>query len=347
MKKAYHWLELLAVVGLVLVGLAACGQKAATTSSGDTGYKNSINKGLDAVAEEKYSKALTYFDNALTQKPKDPKAKAYRDQTQAYIDTRSQLKAGEVQTAVTTVTAGVKITNGAKSLTTKLSELRKTARDDLAEYQKLDKAVTAQLSVTDNNYDADVIKQCEAIDWTKKPYLKKLKVNVNKLLKRADQSSSASSSMTDSSSSTDNKVSATDHKEAVLMRKNIVQSDPGHWDSAALEQVPDSVIVAATNKSNEMGGDPGTTANMIAKQYPNIKKNNSSDTDKSSSESHSEQDDANQVRQVLVGTQGFSKSVLAGIPDSEILNAAKPDFMTNSDIARTAGTLLKKSPNLK
>lgn len=63
------------------------------------------------------------------------------------------------------------------------------------------------------------------------------------------------------------------------MRTNIVQSDPDSWDSAALAQVPDSVIVAATKKSNDMGGDPGTTANMIAEQYPNIKKNGSSDSD--------------------------------------------------------------------
>lgn len=59
----------------------------------------------------------------MTQKPKDKKAQAYRDQTQAYVDTQSQLKAGEVKKAVETVTTGVKVTNGAKSLDDKLSGL--------------------------------------------------------------------------------------------------------------------------------------------------------------------------------------------------------------------------------
>lgn len=68
------------------------------------------------------------------------------------------------------------------------------------------------------------------------------------------------------------------------MRTNIVQSDPDSWDSAALAQVPDSVIVAATKKSNDMGGDSGTTANMIAEQYPNIKKGNSTNSDTDSTD---------------------------------------------------------------
>ncbi|MCT3246854.1 hypothetical protein EFP02_07285 [Lactiplantibacillus plantarum] len=261
-------------------------ETALVISDTSSGYRNSISKGLDAVAENKMSKALTYFDNALTQKPKDTKAKAYRDQAQAYVDTNSQLKAGEVQKAVTTITDGVKIKNGAKSLDTKLSDLKTTAKADLAEYKQLDKDVTAQLKITDGNYSSDVLKQCKNIDWKKKPYLSKLKSKVNKLIKQSNQkSSSSSSAASTSSSSADTKVSAADKKEADQMRQNIVQADPDHWDSAALAQVPDSVIVAATKKSNDAGGDPGTTANMIAEQYPNIKKNGSSDSDTNDSDS--------------------------------------------------------------
>lgn len=261
-------------------------ETALVISDTSSGYRNSISKGLDAVAENKMSKALTYFDNALTQNPKDTKAKAYRDQAQAYVDTNSQLKAGEVQKAVTTITDGVKIKNGAKSLGTKLSDLKTTAKADLAEYKQLDKDVTAQLKITDGNYSSDVLKQCKNIDWKKKPYLSKLKSKVNKLIKQSNQkSSSSSSAASTSSSSADTKVSAADKKEADQMRQNIVQADPDHWDSAALAQVPDSVIVAATKKSNDAGGDPGTTANMIAEQYPNIKKNGSSDSDTNDSDS--------------------------------------------------------------
>lgn len=282
--------SLVGIFGLLVVGLVACGNKKTTSSDSSSGYRNSISKGLDAVAENKMDKALTYFDNALTQKPKDTKAKVYRDQTQSYVDTNSQLKAGEVQKAVTTITDGVKIKNGAKSLDTKLAKLKTSAKADLAEYRQLDKDVTAQLKVTDGNYSSDVLNQCKNIDWNKKPYLSKLKSKVNKLLKQSNQESSSSSSNSSESSSVNSSsdtktVSAADKKEAEEMRQTIVQSEPGKWDSAALAQVPDSVIVAATKKSNDAGGDPGTTANMIAEQYPDIKKNSSSDSDTDNSDS--------------------------------------------------------------
>ena len=278
MKRIIRSVGWLAMFAILITGLAACGSKASSSNGSSSGYANSINKGLDAVAENKMDKALTYFDNALTQKPKDVKAKAYRDQAKAYVDTDTQLKAGEVQKAVTTVTAGVKIKNGANSLDTKLAKLKTTAKADLAEYKQLDKDVTAQLKVTDGHYSSDILKQCQDINWDKQPYLSQLKSKVNKLIKQSSQSDSSNSSATaSSSSSSDTKtVSAADKKEAAQMRQNIVQADPDHWDSAALAQVPDSVIVAATKKSNEMGGDPGTTANMIAKQYPDIKKDGSS-----------------------------------------------------------------------
>lgn len=350
MKKLMRIVGLVGILGLLVVGLVACGNKKTTSSNTSSGYRNSISKGLDAVAENKMSKALTSFDNALTQKPKDTKAKAYRDQAQACVDTNSQLKAGEVQKAVTTITDGVEIKNGAKSLDTKLDELKTTAKADLAEYKQLDKDVTAQLKVTDGNCSSDVLKQCKNIDWKKKPYLSKLKSKVNKLIKQSNQkSSSSSSAVSTSSSSADTKVSAADKKEADQMRQNIVQADPDHWDSVALAQVPDSVIVAATKKSNDAGGDPGTTANMIAEQYPNIKKSSSSDNSNESADTstHTDKDRADQIRTVLVNNQDLSESGLAAISDDEIINAAKGGFMSNADIARTAGTLVQSHPDLK
>lgn len=289
MKKILKRVGVISLLGLMMIGLAACGNQQSADNK-DSGYNSSISKGLNAVAENKFDKALTYFDNALTQKPKDSKAKAYRDQTQAYLDTQSELKDGEVQKAVTTVTTGTKVTNDAKSLNTKLSNLKKTAKADLAEYRQLKQDVADQLKVTDGSYDTGVVKQCQDINWHKKPYLKKLKPDVDKLLKQAGQLSSTSSSSSStatpssSSSTTTKTVSAADKKEAEQMRTNIVQSDPDSWDSTALAQVPDSVIVAATQKSNDMGGDPGTTANMIAEKYPNIKKRNSTNSDTDSTD---------------------------------------------------------------
>ena len=204
------------------VGLAGCRNK---------DYSRSIEKGLNAVAESKYQKALTYFDNALTQKPKDEKAQAYRDQTQAYLTTTSKLKAGEVKTALTTVDKGVKIANGATSLTNKLKQLKVTVTSDFQEYQQLSDDVNAQLKVKNGNYSADVLKRCAAINWDKKPYLKPLKPKVKQLLTAARKAK------------TNMKVSAAEAKRAAALRRKIAAAK-NKWNMTALDDVPDWFILA-------------------------------------------------------------------------------------------------------
>lgn len=206
----------------MVVGLAGCHNKA---------YSQSIEKGLNAVAENKYQKALTYFDNALAQKPKDEKAQAYRDQTQAYLTTTSELKAGKVKTALTTVDKGVKITNGATSLTNKLKQLKVTVTSDYQEYQQLSDDVKAQLKVKNGNYSADVLKRCAAINWDKKPYLKPLKAKVKQLLTAAKKAK------------TNMKVSAAEAKRAAALRRKIAAAK-NKWNMAALDDVPDWFILA-------------------------------------------------------------------------------------------------------
>lgn len=303
--------SLVGIFGLLVVGLVACGNKKATSNDTSSGYRNSISKGLDAVAENKMSKALAYFDNALTQKPKDTKAKAYRDQAQAYIDTNSQLKSGEVQKAVTTITDGVKIKNGAKSLDTKLGDLKKTAKADLAEYKQLDKDVTAQLKITDGNYSSDVLKQCRNINWKKKSYLSKLKSKVNKLIKQSNQNSSSSSSAavsSDNSSENSSAVSSSDHKKAEQMRRNIFQAEQGTYVWSELEKVPDTVILQAKEQSENAGGDVGSTGNIIAKQYPNIKSYTGSASDDPSSPGAKDYLNAEEAKQELGALDFYNKN---------------------------------------
>ena len=309
--RGIKWHGLVGLLALLLLFLGACGRSSkATTATSDSGYAHSISKGLDAVAENKISRAQTYFDNALTQKPNDKKAQAYRQQTQAYLKTKKQLQAGQVDQAVTTVAAGLKIKGGAKSLTSKLTSLQSTAKADLKTYQQLKKDVTAQLKVTDGNYDAAIIKRCQKLDWQRQPYLKSLKPQVEKLLAKT-KTATSSSAASASSSASNSTVSAADQKTAAEMRKNIVQADPGTWNSAELAKVPDEVIVAATKKSDEMGGDPGTTANMIAKQYPAIK--NSAATADSAASSSTDVSDkayltADEARQQLPALAFYQKN---------------------------------------
>ncbi|ASD33111.1 hypothetical protein LP41P_04170 [Lactiplantibacillus plantarum] len=222
MKSGKHRVSLLILLCLMVVGLAGCHNKA---------YSQSIEKGLNAVAENKYQKALTYFDNALAQKPKDEKAQAYRDQTQAYLTTTSELKAGKVKTALTTVDKGVKITNGATSLTNKLKQLKVTVTSDYQEYQQLSDDVKAQLKVKNGNYSADVLKRCAAINWDKKPYLKPLKAKVKQLLTAAKKAK------------TNMKVSAAEAKRAAALRRKIAAAK-NKWNMAALDDVPDWFILA-------------------------------------------------------------------------------------------------------
>lgn len=258
MKRFIRFTRLLALFLILITNLVACGSEPSSNSDSSSGYANSISKGLDAVAENKMNKAIAYFDNALTQKPKDAKAKVYRNQAQAYVDTNNQLKAGEVQKAVTTVTDGVKIKNGAKSLDTKLAQLKTTAKSDLTEYNQLNKDVTAQLSVTDGNYSNDILKQSQKIDWDKKPYLSKLKPKVNQLIKQSSQRDSSSSSEASSSSSSstarsESGLSVSDAK-GKLASLAFYKKNSSHIDITGQQQTTNGWEFTWHFSSGNMGG---------------------------------------------------------------------------------------------
>ncbi|MDV0429442.1 hypothetical protein RXV91_00915 [Lactiplantibacillus sp. DA1] len=147
------------------------------------------------------------------------------------MTTTAKLKSGEVKKALTTVDKGVKIANGATSLTNKLKQLKVTVASDYQEYQQLSDDVKAQLKVKDGNYSADVLKRCAAINWDKKPYLKPLKPKVKQLLLAAKKAK------------TKMKVSAADAKRAAALRRSIAAAK-NKWDMDTLAEVPDWFILA-------------------------------------------------------------------------------------------------------
>ncbi|MFC6164833.1 hypothetical protein ACFP3T_09155 [Lactiplantibacillus dongliensis] len=64
--------------------------------------------------------------------------------------------------------------------------------------------------------------------------------------------------------------------------------------------------------------------------------------------SPAEHQQANDLRRLLVSNQGFSASVLKGIPDADIIQAfAGSGDATNAALAASAGKLLQQYPNLK
>ncbi|KRM72108.1 hypothetical protein FC34_GL001092 [Lacticaseibacillus brantae DSM 23927] len=165
-----------------MVTLTACGRGESSTSSG---YEDSMSKGLDAVAENNIEKAVTYFSNALDQKPKDKKAGLYLKQAKAYVKTDQQLQEGNPAGAVKTAKAATLIKSGSKSLSDKLMAKFKTAKDDLSEYNKMNDLITAQLTAT--TPDPSAVKKVQAIKWDKKPYLKKLKNKADLLIKKSSE----------------------------------------------------------------------------------------------------------------------------------------------------------------
>ncbi|AVW09804.1 outer membrane protein assembly factor BamD [Lactiplantibacillus paraplantarum] len=254
MKSGKQRVSLLILLCLMVVGLAGCRNK---------DYSRSIENGLNAVAENKYQKALTYFDNALTQKPKDEKAQAYRDQTQAYLTTTAKLKSGEVKTALATVDKGVEIANGATSLTNKLKQLKVTVTSDYQEYQQLSDDVKAQLKVKNGNYSASVLKRCAAINWDKKPYLKSLKPKVKQLLTAAKKAK------------TKMKVSAAEAKRAAALRQKIAAAK-NKWDMDALDDVPDWFILALFADDS----DVDDAAETLDDEYDSQADDNDDDSDR-------------------------------------------------------------------
>lgn len=223
------------------IGLAACH---------NVGYKQSLEKGLTAVNKNDYERALTYFDVALTQKPKDAKAQAYRSQTQAYLHATSQTSNGGPIKALRTLKWGLGVSGGASILTYKLTALQKTIGADVDEYWQLSRAVDSQLKVKNGHYSKTVLAQCKAINWEKKPYLKNLRPRVTKLLtavKSADKKK---------------RVSAAGAARAEKARQKIAAAQPDQWDLDSLKQVPDWVILASWTS-----GDTDKAAKQLTDQY--------------------------------------------------------------------------------
>jgi hypothetical protein len=73
MKTHHMNLKIVALIGLLLL-LGGCSSKT------DAVYQDSIQKGVDAITEDEFSKAEGLFEMALEAKEKDVKAKAYLSQ---------------------------------------------------------------------------------------------------------------------------------------------------------------------------------------------------------------------------------------------------------------------------
>lgn len=270
------WVLLVSLLALLVI--TGCGAKKAANND-NKGYDTAISKGLSAVAEDDMDKAVTYFETALDQKAKDRKATVYLKQAQGYLNVKKNVKNGELKKAKDKISSLVKIKNGSAALSRKLKALKKDVSAKYKEYTAVEKQLhdlEAALKAKNYTKAKPIAEALKKIDWDKKTYLKKLQAKVKQNTDAYDKAAAVASSSTATkaaNSSTDNATSkaanSKDHADAESMRKILADSGLG-YTVAQLEKIPDSAILAATNKADAAGADPSYTGSLLADQYPNI-----------------------------------------------------------------------------
>src|SRR4051812_49416681 len=89
------------------------------SSKTDELYQESIQKGLDAIAENDFSKAEGLFEVALEAKENDVKAKAYLNQVQLIIKSDDLEKENKINDAVVALDKSIKVKDGSKVISSK------------------------------------------------------------------------------------------------------------------------------------------------------------------------------------------------------------------------------------
>ena len=98
-----------ALIGLLLLLLGGCSSKT------DAVYQNSIQKGLDSIAEDNFSKAEGLFEMALEAKERDAKAKAYLKPSSIDFKADDLIKQNKIDDAVQSLEESITVKGGSKS----------------------------------------------------------------------------------------------------------------------------------------------------------------------------------------------------------------------------------------
>ena len=127
MKKRNMKIVMLAFISILLIG--GC------TSKTDEIYQNSIQNGLDAVAEDNFSKAEGLFETALDAKKEDVKAEAYLNQVKIIIEADHLISQNKYEDAIKSLDKSIKVKEGSKVISSKSKE-KKEELTALLENQK-------------------------------------------------------------------------------------------------------------------------------------------------------------------------------------------------------------------
>jgi hypothetical protein len=118
--KIHHMnLKRVVLIGLLLL-LGGCSSKT------DELYQDSIQKGLDAIAENDFSKAEGLFERALEAKGEDVKAKAYSNQVQLILEAEDLVKQNKINEAVQALDKSITVKEGSKIIASKSEDKKET-----------------------------------------------------------------------------------------------------------------------------------------------------------------------------------------------------------------------------
>ena len=147
-------LTIAALIGLLLL-LGGCSSKT------DTVYQDSMQQGLDAIAEDDFSKAEGLFEKALETKEDDVKAKAYSDQVQLILKADDLVKESKIDEAVQALDKSIKVKEGSKVIASKA----KDKKEILLTFQENGKKYNKLLTDAKNlNQSGDFAKSNEKLD---------------------------------------------------------------------------------------------------------------------------------------------------------------------------------------
>jgi hypothetical protein len=111
--------SLVALIGLLLL-LGGCSSKT------DAVYQESIQKGLDAIAEDDFSKAEGLFEMALEAKESDAKAKAYLNQVKLILKADDLVKQDKIDDALKPLDKSITVKDGSKVIASKSEDKKET-----------------------------------------------------------------------------------------------------------------------------------------------------------------------------------------------------------------------------
>lgn len=110
-KYIFNWKTVLLIGALLLIG--GCSSKSNAV------YQDSIQKGLDAIAEDNFSKAEGLFEMATEAKGKDLQAKAYLKQVLLILKSDDLVKENKIDEALKTLEKSIDVEEGSKVIGSK------------------------------------------------------------------------------------------------------------------------------------------------------------------------------------------------------------------------------------